>query len=204
MTILGTVLCVPSVQAQEVRIAVVDVETLTLASDEGKAAGEKYKKRLDEITGIMEKARKEIESKESLLRTQERVMSSTAKAQLTKEIETLKTDFERKGQDFEKELAEVQEQLIAPVSERARIALEAYIKEKSFSLVFDLSAQGSNVVWKSDANDITLDVIRALNEASKKAGTVPPAAPAPAAARPPATTAPATNRVPPVPPAPGK
>lgn len=193
--ILGTALCVPNGLAQEVRIAVVDVETLTLASDEGRAAGEKYKKQLDEITAIMEKARKEIESKENTLRTQDRIMSATAKAQLTREIDTAKVEFDRKSQDYERQMGELQEELLGPVSERAQVALAGFIKEQGFSLVIDLSAQGGNVVWWNPANDITLEVIKVLNEASKKAGATPAAAPAPAntPARAPAATTPATR-----------
>lgn len=193
-TILGMALCVPSVLAQEVRIAVVDVETLTLASDEGKAAGEKYKKALDEVTGIMEKARKDIEDKETRLRTQDRVMSATAKAQLTREIDAAKVEFERKSMDYEKEMAELQNQLLGPVSERAQLALEAYIKEKGFSLVIDLSAQGGNVVWWNQANDITLDVIKNLNDAYKKPVPATPAVAAPASSTRPPAVAPPTTR----------
>jgi outer membrane protein len=124
-------------------------------------------------------------------------MSATAKAQLTRDVDAAKVEFDRKSQDYEKEMAELQDQLLGPVSDRAQAALGAYIKEQSFSLVIDLSAQGGNVVWWNPANDITLDVIKVLNEAGKPSGAAP-AATTPAAApanttRPPAATTPAAR-----------
>ena len=184
--VLGAALSLPGIGlAQEVTIAVVDVETLTLASDEGKVAGEKFKKKLDEVTGIMEKARKDIEDKETRLKTQDRIMSATAKAQLTREIDQAKVEFDRKNQDYQQQMAALQDELLVPVSDRARVALGAYIKEKGYGMVVDLSAENGNVVWANPGNDITLDVVKIMNEDFKKAGGVAPApAPTPTAARP--------------------
>src|SRR5688572_5883214 len=86
--------------AQNAKIAVIDTEAVTLMSDEGKAANEKIEKRVQLMSAEMDKLRKDIESKENDLRTRERLMSVTAKAQLQKEIEDEKIKFERKSQDY--------------------------------------------------------------------------------------------------------
>ena len=207
LTIMLGVVCFPrSVMAQELRLAVVDIETLTFMSDEGKAVNDKLKKRFDEITAIMQKAQKEIEDKETQLRTQDRALSAAAKNTLTRDIANLKKDFDRKKQDYETELAALQDDLIDPVAGKAQAMLQKYIKEKNYTMVLDLSAQEGNIVWSNPANDITQAVIKLLNDEYEK---VTPAAATPAAARPagaPAATgttrapagaipaAPATNR----------
>jgi Skp family chaperone for outer membrane proteins len=53
-----------TVLAQASKIAVVDVQALTLASDEGKSVNDKLDKRIQAITAEMDKARKDIEAKE--------------------------------------------------------------------------------------------------------------------------------------------
>src|SRR5215510_13636777 len=84
-------LCLPSIAvAQDAKIAVVDVQALTLASDEGKTVMEKWEKRFQTISAEMEKTRKEIDGKENDLRTRERLMSATAKTQLSRDIDDAK------------------------------------------------------------------------------------------------------------------
>jgi len=185
-------------QAQDLKIAVVDIETLTLASDEGKAVNDKVKKKYDDIVTVMSKLQKDIEDKETKLKTQDRVMSAAAKSALAKEIETDKVNFDRKNQDYQKEISDYQNELLDPVSGKAQAILQAYIKEKNFSIVLDLSAEKGNIVWANPGNDITEDLKKRLNDEFKRTGgasapatTTPrPAASAPAATtpRPPANT----------------
>jgi len=163
--------------AQDLKVATIDVEALTLTSDEGKAVNEKLKKKYDEIVAIMSKLQKTIEDKESDLKTKDRVMSTTAKAALAKEIETDKVNFDRKNQDYQKEMMDYQNELLDPVAAKAQAMLQAYIKENIFTIVIDLSAEKGNVVWGNPANDITETVIKRLNDEFKKTGA---AAPAPA------------------------
>lgn len=194
MTVLMAGVCFPgNGLAQELKVAVVDIEALTLTSDEGKIVNEKLKKKYDDIVAIMGKLQQGIEKKESDLKTQDRVMSATAKAALAKEIENDKITFDRKNQDYQKEMMDFQNELLDPVAAKAQMMLQGYIKEKTFTIVIDLSAEKGNVVWANPANDITQDVIKRLNDEYKKTGAAaPPAAQRPAASAP-AASAPRTT-----------
>lgn len=204
MIVLTAGLCFPRAGvAQNLKIAVVDLQTLTLTTEEGKIINDKVKKKYDDIVAIMGKLQKDIEDKETRLRTQDRVMSATAKASLVREIESDKVTFDRKNQDYQKELTTYQDELLDPVAGKAQAMLMAYIKEKDFSIVVDLSADKGNIVWSNPANDITADLIKRLNDEHRKtlAAAAPvaaaprtPAATPPAAARPPAPNAPASPR----------
>lgn len=166
--------------AQDAKIAVVNLQRLTVGSDEGKKSNDKLEKKYQEIAGIMQKAQKDIEDKENRLRTQERIMSDANKAQLAREIERDKTDLTRKNQDYQKELAELEEQLMAPLMEQAKGVLASYLKEYGYTIIFNLTAEDGNVVWYNQGNDITDDVITRIN-AQQKAG--PPVAATPATGR---------------------
>jgi Skp family chaperone for outer membrane proteins len=190
--------------AQELRIAVVDIETLTFMTDEGKAVSEKLKKRFEEISALMQKSQTEIEAKEKTRRDGDRALSTAAKQTLDREIENLKIAFERKNQDYQKEYTDFQNELIDPVAAKAQIMLQKYIKEKNFTMVLDLSAENGNIRWSNPANDITPEVIKLLNEEYKKnpAAAAPPAAARPAGgATPPASNAtrPPASTIPPAP-----
>ena len=183
--------------AQDARIAVVNTEDITNLSDEGKAANEKMDKRFQELSGDMQRAQKDIDEKESQLKARERLMSATAKTQLQREIADDKLKLDRKDQDYQKIMAEMQNELIAPIGAKAQVELQALVSEKGYTLVIDLSAENGNVVWNNPNNDITKEVIRRMNETRSKesGGTTAPAKPAassaPATPRPAATTTPA-------------
>ena len=181
--------------AQDAKIAVVNTQELTLASEEGKIVGEKLQKRLDVIRGEMDKLRKDIEDKENNLRTRERLLSPQAKANVASDIEADKTRFERKAQDYEKEMNEMQATLLSPITDKVRVELSNFVNEKGYTLVIDLSAENPNIVWANERNNITKDVLARLNESYKRSGGAPAAQPA-AAPKPAATTPPASTTPP--------
>jgi len=120
------VVCLPQKGvAQDSKIAVVNTRTLTLMSDEGKIAGDKLQKRLDVIRTEMDKLRKDIEDKDNNLRTRERLLSAQAKAALAKDIDDAKFKFDQKAQVYEKEMNEMQAELLRALTldERRRVGL---------------------------------------------------------------------------------
>jgi Skp family chaperone for outer membrane proteins len=186
--------------AQDAKIAIVDTQELTLTSDEGKVVNDKLQKRLDVIRVEMDKLRKDIGDKETNLQTRDRLLSSAAKAAAAREIDDDKKKFERKAEDYEKEMNEMQAALISPIADKVREVLRTYINEKGFTLVIDVASENQNLVWANSNNNITKDVMVRLNDAYKRSGGAAPAA-APAAApsatpKPPSTTAPASTTPP--------
>jgi outer membrane protein len=164
--------------AQDAKIALVDMQSLVRTSDEGKDINAKIEKRFQTISGEMEKLRKEIEDKESNLRQLERTLNSAAKAQRAKEIDEEKIRFDRKNQDYQKEISEMEATLLGPVAERAQQELSAFVNEKGYTILIDLSAEKANVVWANSKNDITPDVQKRMNDTYKKLGGSVPAKPA--------------------------
>ena len=186
LALLCITFCLPqNGQAQDARIAVVDTQALTIASDEGKAVNEKIEKRIQAMGTEMEKLRKDIDGKEERLRTQDRVMAATLKAQLQSEIKEDQIKFERKNQDYQKEIEQMQNDMFGPIANKVKAELATYVNEVGYHLLIDFSAENSNVVWFNPANDITKQVMARMNDAYKKAGGAASAAapPAPAASR---------------------
>ena len=112
-------------------------------------------------------------------------MSATLKAQLTSEIKEDQIKFERKNQDYQKEIEQMQNEMFGPIANKVKAELATYVSEMGYHLLIDFSAENSNVVWFNPANDITKQVMARMNDAYKKAGGAASAAapPAPAASR---------------------
>jgi Skp family chaperone for outer membrane proteins len=196
VALLCIAFCLPlSGMAQDAKIAVVDTQALTLASDEGKIAGEKIEKRIAVMTAEMDKARKDIEDKQTRLRTQDRLMSAAAKTQLEGEIKSDQVKFDRKSEDYQKEIEEMQTSLMNPIAAKVQAELATWVNEHSYDLLIDLSVESSNVVWANEANNITKAVMVRVNESFKKAAAAaPPAATPPKPPATPPAAAPATKQ----------
>jgi len=178
-------LCARVGMAQDAKIAIVDMQRLALGTEEGKKASEKLEKRYQEISTIMQGLQKSIEDKENTLKTQERALSDTRKAQLAREIDNERKEFTRKNEDYQTELGDMEQQLTGPLLDKANATLSAYIKEKGFTIVFNISTENGNVVWFNRGNDVTDDVVKRINAETKTAVTpVKPPATAPAATAP--------------------
>jgi outer membrane protein len=184
-----------SMWAQASKVAVIDFERAVIESAEGKKAADKFNAKMDERTKELQGMQKQMEDNQEKLRTGERALSDTVKADLSRQISKLQTDITRKNEDAQKELEGLREELLQPIAGFASQLLTAYCREQGFTVVVDVSAPTSNVLYYNAANDITEGFVKKLNEefaklpppaapASQAAPAKAPAAPAPAPAKP--------------------
>jgi len=82
----------------------------------------------------------------------------------------------------------LRQELLQPIAGFASQLLTAYCREQGYTVVVDISAPTTNVLYYNPANDITDAFVKRLDEEFAKAGPLP--ATAPATAAPPATAPP--------------
>jgi len=197
------------VRSQTSRIAVVDFEKAVVESAEGKKSSEKFNAALQSKQADVEKRQKELEDGQKKLQTQERTLSEIAKANLQKDIDRRTTELQRLNEDAQKELQSLRDELLRPIAERASAILNALAAEQGYTLIIDVSNPQSNVVWFNPKNDLTEELTRRIDAATKTNEAAKPAAPpavrpaAPAPVAPPRTVAPAPGVPRPTVPAPG-
>ena len=166
----GSAASVPS------KIGVVDFQRAIVENNEGKTAQAQFMVEINKRQGDMERRQKSMEDMQNKLRTQDKALSDAAKADLTRQIEQINTELTRMNEDAQKDLGELQQRLFRPIAERAGKVLNAYAVETGLTLVFDVSSQGSSIVYARDGVDITDEVIRRVDADGAKAAK--PAEPA--------------------------
>jgi len=83
--------------------------------------------------------------------------------------------------DAQKDIGDLQQNLLRPIADRAQKVLQAYSTENGFSVVFDVSNQTNNILYVQDVADITTEIIRRVDSELVKAPIAPvSAAPKPA------------------------
>src|SRR5437899_4785078 len=87
--LLMVLLLIPSPLLGQVfsKVGVVDFERAVVESTEGKKSSVKFNAKLEERQKEVEKRQKELEEAQNKLRTQERVLSDAAKADLQRDID---------------------------------------------------------------------------------------------------------------------
>jgi Skp family chaperone for outer membrane proteins len=146
-------------------IAVVNFEQAVVTSAEGKKAEAEFNKKFEERRTEIEKKQKELEDKQNQLKTQNRVLSETAQAEVSRDIERRTTELTRLNEDAQKELESLRQQLLGPVIEIGRRVLQAYASEKGYLVVIDTSAPESNVLFVNKSYEITDELIKRIDAA---------------------------------------
>src|SRR5213594_3360201 len=188
--IASLVIWAPLSHAQVSKVAIVDFEKAIVDSVEGKKSSEKFNSMLQSRQAEGEKRQKELEDAQKKLQTQERTLSETAKANLQKDIDRRTTELQRFNEDAQKELQSLRDELLRPIAERASAILNALAAEQGYTLIVDVSNPQNNVVWFNPKNDVTEEVTRRIDAATKTSEAKPAA---PSAVRP-ATPTPAPPR----------
>jgi len=177
----------PAAAASAGRVAVVDFQKVVLENADGKKAQEKLMAEVTKRQKDFEEKQKSLQDAQNKLQTQDKVLTDTAKADLTRQIDKLNTDLQRMNDDAQKEIGDLQQQLLRPIADRAQKVLQAYSTENGFAVVFDVSNQANNIIYVQDVADVTTEIIRRVDSELVKTPLAPAAA-APKPAEPPKTT----------------
>jgi Skp family chaperone for outer membrane proteins len=152
---------------QTFEIGVIDSAKVMQTSAEGKKAMFTLKQKEQQISDALTKIDNEAKELELKLSSQKLVLSLESKQQIVYDLEQLKTQKERAGEDLTKEYRQLEFSLVAKIRSEVFPIIEAVAKEKNFRLVLDLSVTGAAYV--DPVIDITDEVIQRYDEAKSSA-----------------------------------
>ena len=143
-------------------VAVIDFERAVSEAPGGRDALDKLNTFRNKQTTAIEKKQKEADDLANRLRIQDRALSPTARTQLTKDLETAQTSVQTMADDAQKKLGQMQQELLAPISQKTAMTVSAYANEHSVKIVLDASALQNGLVYVHDTADITTEIIRRI------------------------------------------
>ena len=156
--------------AQQARIGIVDMERAIVQTVEGKKAEGTFTAKFEEYRKKIEGIQKQLETDQTKLRTQERVLNETVKAELSRNITKGQTDLTRLQEDAQKDLDTLRSELMRPIAEVAEAVLNAYAKENNYTVIIDTSnPQNGSVVFVNDKAEITDEIIKRIDAEMAKA-----------------------------------
>jgi len=149
------------------KIAYVDIQMIASNSAEGKAASAKIEEWQKKKSAELAEKNKQAQAIQTKLQQGGNVLSDTARAQSEKELQKLQRELQGLQEDAQQERQEMTNQLQAEFQEKLNPIIEQIATEKNLQVVF--SVRDSGIVWAYSGIDLSAEVIKRFDAASKAA-----------------------------------
>jgi outer membrane protein len=177
------------------KIAVIEFQQAVGLTNEGQRDFANLQKKYAPKEATLKTLSDEIDNLTKQLQAQGASLPEAERANRAKTIDEKKKQLDREAEDLRNDGQQDMQDLYNSLASKVYDVMQSYAEQQGFTLVLDISQQQSPVLYASDANNITKQVIDAYNVKSgvpappaQPAGEAPkPLAPKPAAPKPPAT-----------------
>jgi len=159
-----TALALP-VQAQEVHVAVIDVQRVVTESDPGKASLEKLKGLQNQKLEQGKKLQQELDALRTQFAKQRFTLSEDKLAALQKQIEDKTIALKRFQDDAQRELEDARKRELDALEQKIMPIINQLGQEKQLTLIFNKFQSG--LVYAAESVDITDEVIKRFNTSIK-------------------------------------
>jgi outer membrane protein len=149
-----------------VKVAFVDIQAVIAQSKEGQAARNKVAAEAAEKQKEISAKEAEIKQMDAELQKQSPILSDAAKKEREEEIRRRLRDLKRLTEDFNRDLAKREAELVNDLLRDVTAVIRDYGKEKGYSLIVEKGQGG--VIYGSDPADLTKDILERYNTRSSK------------------------------------
>jgi outer membrane protein len=173
------------------KIGVINVQVAITSTAEGKQAAAELQSQFAPRQSELDKMRKQIDERQTRLRTGQTTLSDEEQARLAREGDQMTRAYQRKQQESQDDFNGAQQELVTRIGSKMVEVLDKYSKENGYAIVLDTSSQQTTVIYAANQIDVTQEIIR-LYDQSYPVKTGAATTPKPVAPRPttPAKTTP--------------
>lgn len=156
------------------RVAVIDVQKVLTTSTAGKAAYERLKKLQDDRMARAQKMQEDMNALNNDISTKKLSLSEEKLTDLQKQLSDKQVALQRFGQDADKEITDARDKALQELEGKIKPVIDSLGKEMGLAAIFNKFE--SDLVYASDAIDITDTVIKRFNDATASEAPAPAAA----------------------------
>lgn len=149
------------------KIAYIDMQGIASGSAEGKAFSARIADLTKKKTAEIAEKNKALEAARQKQTSSVGIMNDTARLALEKEIDKLTREVQFAQQEAQSEVQQLQTELQVDFQKKLNPILEQIGKEKALHMLVDI--QNSGAVWVDTGLDLTNEVIKRLDAATKAA-----------------------------------
>ncbi|MDZ7758714.1 MAG: OmpH family outer membrane protein [Desulfovermiculus sp.] len=153
------------IQAQDIKIGVVDLQTVMEKSEPGQKAIKQLQSEFEEMKSELDTKKAAIDQLRQELQKQSLALSQEAQMDKETEYKQKVRDFQDLYQSYQRKMQLKEEKLREPIIEKLVGIIKDYGEKKGYTLIMD--KKNSGVVYSSEAIEITKPVIAELNKVWK-------------------------------------
>ncbi len=163
------------------KIAVINTAIFQDQVEEFKAKVEalnrQFEPRVKEVQSLADK----INALETTIKSQSGVLTPARVAEMTENLESMKRDYQRKGEDLQAEGGRARDKAFEPITGKLTKFAEDYTAKHGIVVLVDIAnaVQSGMVVWFDPRTDVTQDFVNAYNKANPVTTAAPKAPPKP-------------------------
>jgi outer membrane protein len=167
--------------AVDAKIALVNFEQVVLASNEGQTVTLATQKKYEPKRADLEKLAADVDSMKKSLQAAPATLPDDERASRLRAIDTKEKQLNRDAEDAQTAYNAEWQEALGKVAAKIATTMKTYAQTNGYTILLDVSAQNSNVLWALPSTDISQAVVDAYN---KQSGIAAPPPPAPRASTP--------------------
>ena len=192
---LGLALSVTAAAQSPGKVGIINMQTAIVGTKDGQKAASDIQTRFNPKKADLEKRQSDIAQLQEQLNRGANTLSEEARSRITREIDQKTKVLNRDTEDARAELDQEEQKIMSELGGRIMAVIDKYAKDNGYTLVLDVSAPQTPVLFASNTIDITKDIIELFDKNAPAAAG--PASVKPAVSAPAKPAAPAPKSAPP-------
>ena len=187
--------------AHSSKVGVINIQGALVSTKDGQKAAAELESKATPKRKELEGKQNEINTLKDQLQKGANTLSDQSKQSLYREIDVKTKSLNRAVEDAEAEFNQDQQKVLQQLGQKMMVIIDKYARDNNYTLILDVSAQNTPVLYASNTIDITKDIIELYDKnagtaaapatsAAPKLAAPPPASPKPAASAPAASAQP--------------
>ncbi len=160
------------------KVGVIHIQNAIVSTRDGQKASADLSARYEPKRKEIEQKQNEINGLQDQLKRGSNTLSEEAKQSLMRDVDQRTRSFNRVTEDAQSDFEQDRNRLLQELGQRLMIVIQKYAQDNGYSLIIDISAPETPVLWAATAIDITNDIVGLYDK------NAPPPAQAPAPAAP--------------------
>jgi outer membrane protein len=178
------------------KVAVINMQEALVSTKDGQKAIADLRGKYGPRDQDFQKRSADLQAKQDQYRKTQATLSDDQKGKMERDIDSMTRTLQRDTDDAKQDMDADQQRILQELGGKMMQVVTRYATDNQYTMVFDDSGQPNNILFASNAIDITREVIALYDKAAPVTPSAPPAtsttkpAATPSSVKPPATTAP--------------
>jgi len=153
---------IQTLQQQTQRFAWINLQQVLQQAPGYTAAESTFTKEMKTFQGEVEKLQQQFDSTLNEYQKQSVVLSPSAKTAKEGQLKQMQQTLQQRANDLQTRAQQREQELVRPIEERVKGVIEGVRAERNIAMIFDASAQGSNIIAADRTLDLTSTVLQRL------------------------------------------